>query len=144
MPQFDTHWIPNFDISPPTPHLTPDKSAHSREDTTKCVYMLIAFGGRQLLIPFVRFAYHIPLLRTDFQRSCAPLAIRRKHKCELWCGFVKRVQRHTTTIYTEAKINHKMSPNWPWSRSPVEFGSALRSILKMLHNAVPNSAGDPF
>ncbi len=26
---------------------------------------------------------------------------------------VKRVQTHTMTIYTEAKINRKMAPNWP-------------------------------
>ncbi len=26
---------------------------------------------------------------------------------------MKRVQTNTITIYTEAKINHKMPPNWP-------------------------------
>ncbi len=57
---------------------------------------------------------------------------------------MKRVRTHTMTIYTEAKRNRKMPPNWPENRSPGEFGTALRSILKMLHNAVPNSPGDRF
>ena len=48
------------------------------------------------------------------------------------------------TRYTEAKINYKMAPNWPQNRSPGEFGTALRNILKMLRNAVPNSPGNRF
>ena len=57
---------------------------------------------------------------------------------------MKRVTRHTLTIYTEAKINRKMVPNWPENRSPGEFGTALHSILKMLVNAMPNFPGDRF
>ena len=57
---------------------------------------------------------------------------------------LKRVQTHTMTIYTAAKINRKMGPNWPETRSPGEVGTALRSIFKMLRNAVPNSPGDRF
>jgi hypothetical protein len=37
-----------------------------------------------------------------------------------------------------------MAPNWPYNRFPGEFGIALRSILKMLRNAVPNSPDDRF
>jgi hypothetical protein len=49
----------------------------------------------------------------------------------------------TMTIHTEAKINLKMAPNWLWNRFPGElgtaFGIALRSILKMLRDAVQGS-----
>jgi hypothetical protein len=48
------------------------------------------------------------------------------------------------TIYTEAKINLKMAPNRPNNRFPGEFCIALRSILKMMRNAVPISLGDRF
>ena len=57
---------------------------------------------------------------------------------------MKRVQTRTMTIYTEAKINWKMAPNLPKNRSPGGFGTAVRSILKMLRNAVPNCPGARF
>ena len=57
---------------------------------------------------------------------------------------LKRVQTHTMTRNTEAKIKGKMAANWPWNRSPGEFGTALRSISKMLRNAEPNSPRDRF
>ncbi len=57
---------------------------------------------------------------------------------------MKRVQTHTMTIHTEAKINLKMAHNWRDNLSPGGFGTALRSIFKMLRNAVPNSLGDRF
>ena len=47
-------------------------------------------------------------------------------------------------IYTEAKINLKAAPDWPKNLSPGEFGTALRSIFKMLRKAVSNSPGDRF
>jgi hypothetical protein len=50
-------------------------------------------------------------------------------------------ETHSMTIYTEAKINHKMVSNWLLNRCPGEFGIALCSILKMLHNAVPTPPG---
>jgi hypothetical protein len=39
-------------------------------------------------------------------------------------------------------LKNKLAPSWPQNRSPVEFGAAMRSILKMLRDAVPNSLGD--
>jgi hypothetical protein len=55
-----------------------------------------------------------------------------------------RMQTHTMTIYTEAKINHTMAHNRPWNRSSGEFGAASRSIFKMRRNGVPSSPGDRF
>jgi hypothetical protein len=63
------------------------------------------------------------------------------------CNLVRvcvRVQTQTMTIYSEAKLNLTMTPNWPKNRSPGEFGTAVRSILKMLRNAMPNSLGHRF
>ena len=50
---------------------------------------------------------------------------------------LKRVQAHTMIIYTEAKINRKMAPNWPWKRSPGEPDTVMRCSLKTSPNAVP-------
>ena len=57
---------------------------------------------------------------------------------------MERVETFTMTTYTEAKINRKMTPNWPPNRSPGELGIVLRSIFKMLPNAMPSSPGDRF
>ncbi len=58
---------------------------------------------------------------------------------------MKRVQTQTMTIYTEAKINRKMAPKLALRIGlPGRFVIALRSILKRLRNAVPNTPGDRF
>ncbi len=56
----------------------------------------------------------------------------------------KRVRTRTKPIKAEAKKNRKMATDWPWGRDAVELGTALRSIVKMLRNAVPKSPGDRF
>ena len=65
----------------------------------------------------------------------------------VWCGVVqcmRRVQAQNMTIYTKAKIDPALAPNWPWNRSAGKLGTALHNILKMLCNTMPNSPGDRF
>ena len=53
-------------------------------------------------------------------------------------------RRERGGIYTQAKINPKMAPDWPQNPSPGEVGIALRRILKMLRNTMPNSPRHRF
>ncbi len=57
---------------------------------------------------------------------------------------VNTAQKPTVTGHTEVRMDRKMALNWPENWSPGEFGTALRSIFKMLRNAMPNSPGERF
>jgi hypothetical protein len=50
-------------------------------------------------------------------------------------GVMKRVHTRTMTIYSEAMLNRKTTPNCPQNRSPIAFDIALCNILKILHYA---------
>ena len=55
---------------------------------------------------------------------------------------MKGAHTHTMTIYTDANINQKMAPHGIYNRSPKEFGTASRSIFKMLCKSVSHPTGD--
>ena len=48
------------------------------------------------------------------------------------------MQAHTMTIYNEAKTSREMVPDWDYDWFPGDFGIALRSIFKMMHNTMPS------
>jgi hypothetical protein len=109
------------------------------------IYLGLGVYAQDVCLPSPQLRHHHGSTRAMFHGMRSALSAQQRFIRSLPVRGVmmKRGQTHILSIYTEAKINWKMAPNWFSISLPNCLAPALGGSLKMLHNARAKLPGRP-